>query len=77
MQEVGKEIKGYTELSGRTDSNMIDALNAMCNYDMSKEKLVHHIKSNELTLIPQTQGYMNEYENALNTKIDYKLDALQ
>jgi hypothetical protein len=45
MQEVGKEIKGYTELNGRTDSNLIDALNAMYNYDMTKEKLKAHMRS--------------------------------
>ena len=56
MQEVGKEIKGYTELNGRTDSNMIDALNAMYNYGMTKEKLNAHMTSKELTLTPQTQG---------------------
>ena len=42
MQEVGKEIKGYTELTGRTDSNIIDALNAMYSYGMTKEKLKTH-----------------------------------
>ncbi len=52
MQEIGKEIKGYTELNGRTDSNMIDALNAMFNYDMTKAKLQEHIHSRELTLTP-------------------------
>ena len=40
MQEVGKEIKSYTEMNGRTDSNMIDALQGMNNYEMTKEKLV-------------------------------------
>jgi hypothetical protein len=43
MMEVGKEIKGYTELTGRTDSNMIDALNAMYNYGMTKEKMKTHM----------------------------------
>jgi hypothetical protein len=50
MQEVGKEIKAYTEMNGRTDSNMIDALQAMHNYDMSKDKLMRHMQSKELTL---------------------------
>lgn len=53
---MGKEIKGYTELNGRTDSNMIDALNALFSYKMSKENLQEHIRSKELTFTPQTQG---------------------
>ena len=56
MQEVGKEIKGYTELTGRTDSNIIDALNAMYSYGMTKEKLKTHMQSRELTLTPAIHG---------------------
>ena len=52
MQEVGQEIKGYTELNGRTDSNMIDALNAMYNYGMTKDKLLDHMTTKELTMTP-------------------------
>lgn len=54
IQEVGLEIKGYTEHSGRTDSNMIDTLNAMYNYGFTKENLVAHAESGELTLTPHT-----------------------
>ena len=54
IQEVGKEIKAYTELNQRTDSNMIDTLNAMYNYSMTKDKLVAHMKSKELNLAPHT-----------------------
>ena len=77
MQEVGKEIKDYTELNGRTDSNMIDALNAMYNYDMTKAKLIHHMESKELTFNPASQGYVNEYESVLNIKLSSKVDAMQ
>ena len=56
MQEVGREIKGYTELNGRTDSNMIDSLNAIYNYEMTKEKMVAHMQSKELTLTSQSAG---------------------
>jgi hypothetical protein len=50
MQDVGKDIKAYTELNGRTDSNMIDALNAMYERDMTKAKLIEHMNSKELSL---------------------------
>ena len=50
MQDVGKDIKAYTELNGRTDSNMIDALNAMFERDMTKAKLIEHMNSKELSL---------------------------
>jgi hypothetical protein len=50
MQDVGRDIKAYTELNGRTDSNMIDALNAMYERDMTKEKLMEHMNSKELSL---------------------------
>ena len=53
MKEVGKEIKSYTELNGRTESNLIDSLNALYNYDMTKQKLVRHMESKDLlTLVP-------------------------
>lgn len=77
MQEVGREIKGYTELGGRTDSNMIDALNAMHGYGMTKERLQAHADSGELTLTPQSAGgLMGEYESMLNRKTEFKVDAL-
>ncbi len=50
MQDVGKDIKAYTELNGRTDSNMIDALNAMYERGMTKAKLIEHMNSKELSL---------------------------
>ncbi len=86
MQEVGKEIKRYTELSGRTDSNLIDALNAMYEYDMPKERLIQHMRSKELTLASHTAGnqlfvnligFLSEYEGVLNHKVSTKVDALQ
>ena len=36
MQEVSKEIKSYTELNGRFDTSIIDTLNGLYNYDMTK-----------------------------------------
>ncbi len=60
MQEVGREIKGYTELNGRTDSNLIDALNASYNYGMTKSKLMQHMQSKELTLQSQSAGNYNQ-----------------
>ena len=77
MQEVGREIKAYTEMNGRTDSNMIDALQAMYNYEFTKDKLLSHIRSKELTLASQTAGFLSEYEAALNTKVSTKVDAIQ
>ena len=65
MQEVGKEIKGYTELNGRTDSNMIDALNAMYNYGMTKNKLIQHMQSKELTLQSQSAGTSKIFNHLL------------
>lgn len=56
MQEVAREIKSYTELNGRFDSNMLDALNGMYNYGMTKQKLKSHMESNELTLHPFKSG---------------------
>lgn len=78
MQEVGKEIKGYTELNGRTDSNMIDALNAMYNYGVTKDHMLTHIESRELTLASQSAGgLVDEYETNLNYKLSAKIEALQ
>ena len=76
MQEIGKEIKAYTEMNGRTDSNMIDALQAMYNYDMTKDKLTKHMQSKELTLASQSAGFISEYESGLNAKVSSKNDAI-
>jgi hypothetical protein len=36
IKEVSKEISSYSELNGRSDSNLIDALNGAYNYQMTK-----------------------------------------
>ena len=77
MKEVGKEIKSYTELNNRTDSNLIDALNALYNYEMPKSKLIEHMEAKELTLTPYKQGYLNEYTMAMSAKVDSKIYAIQ
>ena len=59
MKEVGKEVKSYTELNGRTESNLIDTLNALYNYDLPKAKLIEHMESKELSLLPYKQGYLD------------------
>jgi hypothetical protein len=64
-------------MNGRTDSNMIDALQAMYNYDMTKDKLGKHMQSKELTLASQSAGFISEYESALNAKVSSKNDAIQ
>ncbi|CDW91833.1 UNKNOWN [Stylonychia lemnae] len=78
MKEVGKEIKQYTELNGRTESNLIDTLNALYNYDMPKQKLRSHMQSkDQLSLMPYKQGYLEEYEFVMNNKVQSKSDAIQ
>lgn len=78
MREVGKEIKSYTELNGRTESNLIDTLNALYNYDMPKSKLLEHMESkdHQLSLTPYKQGYLEEHEFVMNTKVNSKIDAI-
>ncbi len=48
MKELGKDIKSYTELNGRTESNLIDCLNALYNYDLPKHKLKQHMQQREV-----------------------------
>eukprot|EP00347_Sterkiella_histriomuscorum_P015566 403356544 len=79
MRELGKEIKSYTELNGRTESNLIDTLNALYNYDMPKEKLIEHMESRgrELSLTPYKYGYLEEHQFAMDRKVRSKMDAIQ
>ena len=53
---MSKEISSYSELNGRYDSNLIDALNGAYNYQITKAKIMDHIESKELTLTPHHQG---------------------
>ena len=79
MKEIGKEIKSYTELNGRTESNLIDTLNALYNYDMSKAKLLEHMQAKDLlSLNSYKQGSsMNDYEFIMNEKVQSKIDAIE
>jgi len=51
-KEIGKEIKDHTELNGRTDSNLIDTLNASYNLGFNQEVLTNHAQKNELYFTP-------------------------
>jgi hypothetical protein len=53
---MGKEIKSYTELNGRYDSNLIDSLTALYNYRLTKNNLIDHMQSKELVFLPHKQG---------------------
>ena len=88
--EVCKDIKAYTELNGRFDSNLIDTLNGLYNYDVSKEKLQAHMESNELSFLPFKQskrliaskvkffviGANEKYGNALNIRSQIKIESI-
>jgi hypothetical protein len=52
MKEVCKEIKSYSELNGRSETNLVDALNGAYNYGMTKSVINKHIHDKELTLFP-------------------------
>ena len=69
MQEVGKEIKSYTEMNGRTDSNLIDALQTMTNYEMTKDKLVKHMHSKDLNPKSFVSDLPSEFQSPLNAKM--------
>ncbi len=68
IKEVSKEISSYSELNGRSDSNLIDALNGAYNYQMTKQKIVEHIDNKELTLIPFKQGSIDRYQQSLSRR---------
>lgn len=63
MREVGKEIKAYTELNGRYDSNLMDTLNALYNYQVNKKKLKEHMDSRELTFPPFKDGTFHQFNS--------------
>jgi len=50
VKEIAKDAKFYTDLNGRTDTNLIDSLNAMNNYYVNKSSLRNHMENSELSL---------------------------
>jgi len=79
MKEIGGEIKSYTELNGRKESNMIDSLNALYNYDLTKKKLKDHMLDKEkLSLIHyKNEANMKDYEMIINDKLQSKVNAIE
>ena len=47
------ETSSYTELNGRSDSNLIDVMNAAVNYGFSKRDIIGHIEKKELGMSTQ------------------------
>ena len=79
MLEIGKEIKSYTELNGRTESNMFDALNALYNYDMPKQKLKDHMKDKEVLSLMhyKNEVYMKNYERIMSERLKNRVSTIE
>jgi hypothetical protein len=54
--EIGREMKMNSEVGGRSEVNMIDALNASYEYGYTKELQMDHIKNNKLSFLPYKHG---------------------
>ena len=53
LVEIGTEMKGICEAQGRTEANLIDALNAAYDYGLPQSALQEHMNDiNALTLAP-------------------------
>ena len=52
--ELAKEIKNNAEVGGRSQPNLIDALNASFDFNSEKEEKIKHITNSRLskTLVP-------------------------
>ena len=56
--EIGSEIKNTSEMQGRTESNLIDALNTAYDYGMTQGDIKKYLdrektsNNNQLSLIP-------------------------
>ena len=56
--EIGQGIKNTTEMQGRTEANLIDALNTAYDYDMTQSDLKEYLDKektsdkNQLSLVP-------------------------
>lgn len=53
--EIGHEVKKNSELSWRSQPNLIDAMITAEEYGETKEKQIKFIKNNDLTLTPYKQ----------------------
>ena len=50
--EIASEIKANAENGGRSQPNLIDALNASIDYGCDKKTQVKHMKSSKLSFLP-------------------------
>ena len=65
LVEVGSSVKSSCEGQGRTEANLIDMLNACCEYGVGQNEITEHIQKGELSLAP-IQAYYDVQERAEN-----------
>lgn len=50
--EIAMEIKSNAENGGRSQPNLIDALNASADYGFDKKSQIKHMKTSKLSFLP-------------------------
>ena len=48
IEEIGEAAKDITELSGRRETNLMDMLNTLKDYDINKHMIIQHTKTNKI-----------------------------
>ena len=70
--EIGREIKLNAEVGGRSEANLIDALNASYDYGYTKESHLDHIKNNKLSFVPYKHSELEFRQSAYNQNFNQR-----
>ena len=79
--EIGQGIKNTTEMQGRTEANLIDALNTAYDYDMTQSDLKEYLDKektsdkNQLSLVP-SQSHLKVQKQVLQNRADARMENI-
>ena len=79
--EIGQGIKNTTEMQGRTEANLIDALNTAYDYDMTQSDLKEYLDKektsdkNQLSFVP-SQNHLKVQKQVLQNRADARMENI-
>ena len=81
LVEMGQEIKNTSEMQGRTESNLIDALNTAYDYEAKQDDIKEYLDreqnliKSELSLIP-SQNHLKVQKQVLQQRAEARMDNI-
>ena len=79
LVEMGQEIKNTSEMQGRTESNLIDALNTAYDYEAKQEDIkqyMQRVREDPIKSVIPSQNHLKVQKQVLQQRAEARMDNI-